>query len=181
MTGAIQAAPGNWSATTLLQSKVAATTDTRTIYTFSPSASNKLKSFVSANLTTEKAASYFLSSPTNPGGALSQYGTFTPTQQTAATQDAMIGYIRGQTGFEMSPVNSVQLFRQRLGVLGDIVDVKPVYVKQPYFSYLDAGYAAFAAAQASRAGRVYAAPTTAWCTRSMRPPGSSNGPISRAC
>ena len=156
VTGAIQAAPGNWSATTLLQSMVAATTDTRTIYTFSASAANKLKTFVSANLTAEKTANDFQSSALNPGGALSQYGTFTSTQQTAATQDAMIGYIRGQTGFEMSPVNSVQLFRQRLGVLGDIVDVKPVYVKQPYFSYLDTGYAAFAAAQASRAGRVYA-------------------------
>ncbi len=153
-TGAVSAS-NLWSAQGLLQGLVSDSTDSRTIYTFSSSASNKLKTFVSANLTTEKTAGYFQSSSANPGGALTQYGGLPTAQQTAATQDAMIAYLRGQSGNEMISTNTNQLFRQRVAVLGDIVGSKPVYVKKPQFKYNDVGYAAFIGSQSSRAGRVY--------------------------
>ena len=153
-TGAVSTS-SLWSAQSLLQGIVTPNADSRTIYTFSTSASNQLKTFVSSNLTAEKAAGYFRSSSGNPGGALSQYGGFTSAQQTAATDDAMIAYLRGQSGSEMIATNTNQLFRQREAVLGDIVGSKPVYVKAPQFKYNDAGYAAYVGSQASRAGRVY--------------------------
>ncbi len=144
-----------FSAATSMLSQVAATSDTRAIYTYSAAASNKLKTFVTANLTAEKTANYFKSSSTNPGGALSQYGGFNNAQQLAATDDAMIAFIRGQSGNEIISTNTNQLFRQRQAVLGDIVSSKPVYVKLPPFKYSDTGYAAFLTAQASRASNVY--------------------------
>jgi type IV pilus assembly protein PilY1 len=155
-SGALSAA-NLWSAATQLQTLVSSTTDSRTIYTFSSTGTNKLKTFTSANLTTEKAANYFKSSSTNPGGALTQYAGFTSAQQTAATDDAMIAYLRGQNGNEMNAANTNQLFRERLAALGDIVSSKPVYVKYPPFKYNDVGYAAFIGSSAitSRAGTVY--------------------------
>jgi len=62
-------------------------------------------------------------------GALTQYSVFTNVQQTAATDDAMIANLRGQTGSEMGTAKTNQLFRERLAVLGDVVRSKPVYVK----------------------------------------------------
>ena len=157
-TGAVSAT-AIWSASSQLQSMVTANSDSRNIYTFSATAGNKLRSFVSSSLTTEKAAGYFqsstTSSPANPTGSLSQYGAWTSAQKSAATSDAMIGYLRGQSQYEMSTANTTQLFRARVSVLGDIVDAKPVYVKIPPFKYNDTGYAAFYTAQTSRAGRVY--------------------------
>ena len=146
-----------WSAATQLRSTATASTDTRSIYTFSSAASNKLKAFTSANLTSEKAANYFKSSSVNPGGALTQYSGFTNAQQTAATDDAMIAYLRGQTGSEMSTANTNQLFRERAAVLGDVVSSKPVYVKYPPFKYNDVGYAGFLGSTAisSRAATLY--------------------------
>src|SRR5207249_9058116 len=49
-------------------------------------------------------------------------------------------------------------FRIRGGPLGDIVNSQPVFVGAPKAAYLDIndpGYAAFKAANSSRAGRVY--------------------------
>ena len=36
-----------------------------------------------------------------------QYATWNATQQAAATDDAMIGFIRGQTGYEDEDANDV--------------------------------------------------------------------------
>ncbi len=152
-----------WSAGTQLQGMVSASSDTRTLYTYDAGSSNKLKAFTAANLASEIAANHFKSSPANPNGALSQYGGFSGSQQAAATDAAMINYLRGQYGYEMSTSNATQLFRERLtvagsrAVLGDIVSTKPVFVRVPPFKYVDTGFAAFAVAQANRAGRVYAA------------------------
>jgi type IV pilus assembly protein PilY1 len=153
-TGALSATI-SWSAKNQLTSKVAAASDTRTIYTFSAAAGSKLKAFTSANLTTEKAAGYFKSSGSNPNGALSQYGSWNSTQQAAATDDAMINFLRGQSGNEDEVANANRLFRDRTFALGDIVDTSPVFVKKPPFQYTDTGYAAFATANASRTPMVY--------------------------
>jgi type IV pilus assembly protein PilY1 len=146
----------SWSAKTQLTSKVSAASDTRTIFTFSSSTSSKLKAFTSANLASEKTAGYFKSSSSNPNGALSQYPLWTVAQQTAATDDAMIEFIRGQTGFEDQAGNTNRLFRDRSFALGDIVDASPVFVKKPPFKYTDAGYATFVTTNASRTAMVYA-------------------------
>jgi type IV pilus assembly protein PilY1 len=155
-TGTLSATT-TWSAQTELSktAKVDTASDSRTIYTFSSGASKKRKSFdapsVSNNLQTEIAANYFKSSGTNPKGKLSQYDTLTSAQQAAATDEAMIRFIRGQTGNQGQPADTSTLFRNRFNplttgyvALGDIVNTTPVFVKKPPFSYSDTGYLAFA-------------------------------------
>ena len=139
----------NWSARDRLNLMVGPSSDTRNIYTFSASGTNKLKSFDAANLTAEKTAGYFNT------GLLSQYGAWDSTQKTAATADALIAFLRGQDGLENQTGNSMQLFRDREHALGDIVNAAPVYVKKPPFKYGDAGYAAFISANVNRVGTVY--------------------------
>jgi type IV pilus assembly protein PilY1 len=154
-TGALSAT-ASWSAQGQLATKITPTSDTRSIYTFSTSSGNNIKSFVSANLTAEKTANYFKSNATNPGGKLLQYDLWTPTQQTTvATQDAMIGFIRGQNGLEDESTNANRLFRDRSFALGDIVDSSPVFVRKPPFKYADTGYAAYVTSQANRTAMVY--------------------------
>jgi type IV pilus assembly protein PilY1 len=146
-----------WSAKSRLTTKVGASSDSREIYTYSAAASDKLKSFEAANLTTEIAAGYFKSSASNPGGALSHYGALTTAQKSSATDAAMIAFLRGRTGYEKEAANvdDNRVFRDRNYALGDIVNAAPVYVKKPPFRYADAGYSDFLADQASREGTVY--------------------------
>lgn len=160
-TGAISGT-SNWasSAATQLTAAVSASSDTRTIWTWDTAnaGGNHLKAFQAANLATEIAAGDFQSwatTPANPNGALSQSTAWTSTLTTAATQAAMIGYIRGQTQYNERSGNTYQLFRDRTTPLGDIVDSAPTYVKKPPFSYLDSGYSTFAANNAGRLGTVY--------------------------
>ena len=148
-TGAVSEASA-WSARDLLDATVSAASDTRTIYTFSSSASNKLRTFTSANLGTEISRGYFKSSSSNPGGKLTQYDTWTSTQQAAATDAVLINYLRGQTAQE-----DTNLFRDRSHVLGDIVNAAPVYVQKAPFKYADSGYSSFASNQKTRGGTVY--------------------------
>ena len=139
-----------WSAQTQLDTQVAASSDSRIIYTFSSAATNKLKNFDTSNLTAEKTAGYFKTSQ------LSQDGSWSGTQKTAATADALINYLRGQTGNEETGGTAdTDLFRDRAHVLGDIASAAPVFVGKPPFSYLDAGYASFLASNTSRASAVY--------------------------
>jgi type IV pilus assembly protein PilY1 len=148
-----------WAAQTKLASKVQANSDTRTIYTFSSEAANKLKPFDSANLTAEKSAGYFSASSSNPSGALTQYTLWSAEQRSAATPDAMIAFLRGQRQHEDRATNETRLFRERQQVLGDIVNAAPVFVRRPPFNYSDAGYHDFVADQTDpsspRAGMVY--------------------------
>jgi type IV pilus assembly protein PilY1 len=152
-TGALSA-NSVWSAKTQMAGKTSAATDTRTIKM--RASNNTLVDFSSANLSTQKTAGYFKASSSNPNGALSQYVDFSAAQKTAATDDAMIAYIRGQSGSEDNANNTDRLFRERAEtVLGDIVNSAPVYVRKPPFTYADAGYTAFASAQANRQAMVY--------------------------
>lgn len=156
-TGAISSTI-DWHAQTLLDGKVGATTDTRTIYTFSSTATNKLKSFVWANLSATEQG-YFQSPNIN---SLSQWCTtgtscLTTTQQTNAQGANLVNFIRGQNGYENRTTNPAanQLYRSRAHVLGDIVSAEAVYVKKPLYSYSDSGYATFVTNNASRQGTVY--------------------------
>lgn len=123
-----------------LKSQVGASSDTRSIYMFDSAASNKLKSFTWSNLSTTQQA-YF------NGTALSHYSTLSVNQKANSTGSNLVGYLRGQTGYEMRSTNTAdnQVFRERTTPLGDIIGSEPTYVKQPYFNYNDQGYATFKA------------------------------------
>jgi type IV pilus assembly protein PilY1 len=158
-TGAIDSLNTLWSAQSVLDGMVDASSDTRNIYTFDGSdVTDGLKSFLYANLAPEVAAGHFRSDGFAGHAELSQYDDWTPGQQSAATSEAMINYLRGRTGNEMSetdPLPDSEIFRNRQHALGDIGSAAPVYVRKPPFGYVDAGYAAFVTAQAGRAPTVY--------------------------
>lgn len=135
--------------------KVAANSDTRTIYT--PNITDtSLMPFLYANLTTAQQADFNYPYI----GGLSQWSLLTSPQQTAAQGANLVNYLRGQNGFEDRAVNLVgtvdnRVFRYRNAVLGDALESQPSFIAQPVFSYPDKGYSDFAAAQANRVGTVY--------------------------
>ncbi|MEO8137543.1 MAG: PilC/PilY family type IV pilus protein [Betaproteobacteria bacterium] len=139
-----------WSAQALLDAQVSSTTDGRTIYTFSSSASNKLKTFVWGNLSGTEPA-YFANKCT----ALSQCALLSVAQQVLANDGQnMVNYLRGQKQ------NDGSIYRLRDHVLGDPVNATPAFIKVPEFSFNDAvtpSYSAFKTANASRQGVLYIA------------------------
>ncbi len=140
-----------WSARTLLNAKVADATDSRTLYTFSGDAANKLKSFAWADLsTTEKG--YF----TDKCTLLSQCASLSADAQAKANDGAnLVAYLRGQRQHEKG---AEPLFRLREYVLGDTVNAKPAHVKKPSFAFGDAttpSYQEFVANNASRQAVLY--------------------------
>jgi type IV pilus assembly protein PilY1 len=158
-TGAISTAI-DWRAQGLLDAKVGAVSDTRTIYTFSSAAANKFKSFLWTNLTTAEQA-YFQTANIS---SLSQWCTtgtdcLDATQKTNAQGANLVNFLRGQTGYENRTTNAAanRLYRSRAHVLGDIVSAEAVYVKKPLYNYSDADYATFVTSNTSRQGMVYVA------------------------
>jgi len=151
-----------WSAQGLLDPLVSASSDTRTIYTYDSSTSNKLKSFVWASLNATEQG-YFSNMCTSPY-KLSQCPTLIADDITNGTATAthasganLVNFLRGQHGLEGVITNTEKIYRVRNHVLGDIVSAQPQYVKKPPFDYTDAGYADFKAAQValnSGAGRT---------------------------
>jgi len=144
-----------WSAREQLVAKVDKDADSRNIYTFSPAAATRLREFTFANLAVERAAGYFRSDGANPLGALTQFDSWDALQKAAATDDAMIAFLRGQNGREDEADNAMRLFRDRTFALGDIVNASPVFVGKPDFKYGDADYSVFAAAKRERDPIVY--------------------------
>jgi type IV pilus assembly protein PilY1 len=145
--------PGTvWSAQVQLDGQITASSDTRTIFTFLNGAK---VNFVPGSFTTTQKANWF--TPTT-APILSQSASWTTGQSNNATPDALINWLRGQSGNEDTGNGSASdLFRQRDHVLGDIVDAQPVYVKRNHVFYSDSGYTAFNATQATRQGVVYSA------------------------
>ena len=88
---------------------------------------------------------------------LSQNSVLSSEQLAAMNGSKLVGYLRGQYGYDMRSSNAAvdRLFRTRAATFGDIVSSQPAYVKKPTFSYTDPGYSAFKAAKASRAATVY--------------------------
>lgn len=154
-TGSLANSP-TWQASGLLDAKVMASgdSDTRTIYT-SLTGSSSLVSFAWSSLgATERA--YF------DNTALSQYADWSEADKTAATGQTMLDYLRGHHRHEdqeraVGFGTYYRLYRDREKTLGDIVHSKPVYVGKAPYNFSDAGYSAFKAAQAGRAGTVYVA------------------------
>ncbi len=149
-TGAISSST-TWKAASLLDGKVAADSDTRTIYIAKDGA---LTSFTHANLTTEQKAWF-------NNNQLSQYTDLSSSDKTAATADNLVKYLRGQNRYEDQdrPADFAysRLYRDRTTTLGDIIHAQPVYVKAPQYEFTDSGYAAFKTAQAARTAMVYVA------------------------
>ena len=138
-----------WSAQAQLRRQ--AQDGSRVIHTDAPaSPGTRLKPFAWQNLSdTEKAHFNFLCAP---AARLTQCGDFNASQLALVTGERLVNYLRGDSS---AAAGSGALFRPRDRVLGDIVNAQPLYVGAPAFNYADAGHAAFRAARASRAARVY--------------------------
>ncbi|MEW5943892.1 MAG: PilC/PilY family type IV pilus protein [Pseudomonadota bacterium] len=154
-TGELSATP-LWSAQPLLDTKVSAASDTRTIHTFDSTALDKLKSFAWASLSATEQG--YFNGMCSPTARLSQCTTLTTAQQTMASGQNLVNYLRGQDGYEDQAGNTDRIYRDREHVLGDMVNSQPVYVKQPPFGYVDANYDTFKnTTQKNRAATVYVA------------------------
>ncbi len=138
---------------------VSATGDNRTIYTAPDGATSVLpgqnlvmfdSAYAAAN-----PASFNPSTATPPGpvDGLSQWATIS----SAHTAGKLINYLRGQTGYEVTPSNlpADRLYRKRNTVLGDTLESQPAFIANPVFSYVYAGYPQFKSNYASRNGTVY--------------------------
>lgn len=76
----------------------------------------------------------------------------------SATPATLVNYLRGETDNETSGGTGItDLYRNRISVLGDIVNAQPAYVKAPPFSYLDPYYSTYKTNNATRVGTVFAA------------------------
>jgi len=97
-----------------------------------------------------------------------------PGKLATVSAQKLVEYIRGNTDYEDTGLGApTDLFRQRLSLLGDIINAQPAYVKKSPFGYIDNGYAEFKACTSgtgtscpaaqfpfpneSRRGTVYAA------------------------
>ena len=129
-----------------------------TSITYSAAAADKLKAFQVANLDHRDRRWLLQVDCQQPGRRAVAVRALTTEQKAAATDDAMIAFLRGQHGLRE---RSRQRRRRTAcsatapAPLGDIVNTAPVYVKKPPFSYADTGYAAFVAAQTDREATVY--------------------------
>jgi Tfp pilus tip-associated adhesin PilY1 len=147
------------SCTGTMQSKIAVSSDTRTIWTANDT-HNGLIHFGGINNPTYGSAG---DHPTNFEAAhingLSQWTALTATQKTAAEGVNLVSFLRGQTGYEDRAINlgaqDNRLFRYRESTLGDALESQPVFIANPVFPYVDPGYVEFSAANASRKGTVY--------------------------
>lgn len=152
-----------WAVSPLLLNKIAAdgNSDTRTIYTYSTSTTNKLRPFLWGNLSgTEQG--YFSSVPFSSTNGLTQYSSWSSADQAAATGATLVNYLRGQDHYEDQARDASygsynRLYRDRQSILGDIVHSQPVYVGVPYYEFLDTGYSSFKSTNSTRSGTVYVA------------------------
>ena len=177
-TGAITSSGGvpvvDWSAQVLLD-----TNASRTIYTYSSSAGNKLKSFTWANLSSTGTvascasgsgeqgcfAKAYISAATPMTGltGLTQFLCasssicLSSSDQTTASGSNLVSFLAGTRTNEGGLTDNSKYYRQRAHLLGDLVNASTVYVKASQASYADSGYATFKATNTSRQGMVYAA------------------------
>lgn len=136
-----------------MNSKVSASSDTRTIYTASADGT----SLIAFDTSYADAHPAYFSGKLS---SLSQWGALTETQQAAATSTRLLNFLRGQYGYEDRSTNFVsgvdnRLFRNRAAVLGDILESQPAFISKPIMNYPYPGYASYATAQQNRAGTIY--------------------------
>ncbi len=118
----------NNTCTGTLPPLVAATSDTRTIYTANGTGTALIpfdSTFAAAN------PSLF------PVSGLSQYASMTPTLQANMTPTTLIDYLRGQNGYEenrtANPSATNWVYRYRDAVMGDALESQPTFVAAPTF------------------------------------------------
>jgi type IV pilus assembly protein PilY1 len=150
-TGAISTSV-DWSAQAALDANTS-----RTIYTYDPTAGNKLRLFTWSTLGADQ--SWFNSAAIT---SLSQFCSsgvtcLGATEKAAAAGENLVNFVRGERNNEGSSTDISKYYRARSHVLGDIVSAEAVYVKTPLFSYTDAGYGGYKSANATRQGMVYVA------------------------
>jgi type IV pilus assembly protein PilY1 len=137
LTGAVSPTAA-WKAQEKLDTQTYATTPggtARKIYRFNPVATNALEDFTWANLSATSMATYFGEAWIGTGAtALTQWGGLSATDKTAAAGANLVNYLRGDPTYEG------QYYRDRVHVLGDMVNGAPVYVKTAQASYNDPGY-----------------------------------------
>jgi len=176
VTGVVSTTPV-WSARAKLDAKTNAACDNRSIKLFRSGATNNL-----TNFTWNTQACDVGGSPTGAAStglnateqaffgstqvaALSQYADMTDgvtpvgsvNQRSLAAGANMVNFLRGQRGREGFDANTQLLYRTRTGVLGDIVNAQPVFVKAPFAEYQDTDYLTFKANNTGRTPMVYVA------------------------
>jgi type IV pilus assembly protein PilY1 len=139
----------DWDAGTLLDTNTA-----RTIYAFLGTSANGLQAFNSTNFGSD---ANFATPHIN---SLAQFclvglNCLTPLQETAAAGANLVSYLVGDRTNEGYPADLTKYYRQRLHLLGDIVDSQAAYVKAPLLLYLDAGYSDYVKAKANRQSMMY--------------------------
>jgi type IV pilus assembly protein PilY1 len=140
-------------------------TDTRNILTRDTSSPSGVKPLQWLNLTATEQG--WFSNKCTPTSTMTQCGplsTSSPASLAVANDgQQMLNYLRGHT------INEGAIFRDRITIdpitnatqqtiLGDTVDAKPVFVRNPILSYTDLvtpSYANYASAQTNRPGRVF--------------------------
>ncbi len=148
-TGAISTTV-DWSAQTLLD----ANTD-RTIYTYDPSGTNRLKPFTHATLGSDQSFFNLAAISTLSQFCTTGVNCLSAANKASAAGANLVNFLRGERINEGDSSDISKFYRPRRHVLGDIVNSEATYVKKPQFNYTDPGYAAFKAAQTSRQGMVY--------------------------
>ena len=135
-----------------LKTKVAAASDTRNI---KMKLGGSLANFTSANVSAAGLGANFTNSFLLSN--LSQAPLLLPPEQALLTDNNLVKFLRGQTGFEDRASNSAmdRVFRYREAVMGDAVESQPSYVSGPPQKYTDTGYGSFAAANANRTKAVF--------------------------
>jgi type IV pilus assembly protein PilY1 len=148
--GTISSTP-TWSAKARLDTQTAAS---RTIYYSNPAGGSALRSFTAANLATDTYLGSFENFCTKrgaDGGAAPAQCADLGTADTASANSAanLVSFIRGD--------QTMDYYRQRANLLGDIINASPLFVGKPGFKYTENGYQSFVSAQASRTAVVLAA------------------------
>jgi len=177
-TGIVETTP-IWSAQAKLDGQVNSFCDNRTIYLFRAGATNNLTPFAwnsdscdaSGNPAGTPQTTLNASEQANFATAnvslMSQFPSMTDgtagtvNQKAAAAGANLVNFIRGQRGNEGFIANNIHgLYRTRTHILGDIVNAQPLFIRAPFASYTDAGYATtggYKEQQASRTPMVYVA------------------------
>ncbi|GIZ50426.1 pilus assembly protein [Noviherbaspirillum aridicola] len=142
-----------WSAQALLDTKVGAHTDQRTIFTHDPAAASGLKPFNWTSLSTAEKA--YFSGLCGTTTKLSQCSSLDSDAKAAATGENLVNFLRGQRGYEDQAGSTQRVFRDRAHALGDIIGSQPVYIRAPRIPYVDANHDAYRSAKKNRQATLF--------------------------
>lgn len=147
-----------WSAASLLQQRVGAAADQRTIYLPSSASGDGLKPFRWSELDANERALFSGLCGSVPSRRLSQCAQLGEAQQAQAGGINLVDYLRGQFRHEDRQDNALRLFRRRESALGAPINAQPLYVGAPAFRYADDNYGEFRdRVAAARSATVYLA------------------------